>query len=152
MRRAAELVAALLVAALFAVIVLGVARRYLFGVPLIWADEAAAILFVWLVFWTGALVLRLREHVAFEIVYEMLPPAGRRALGLAGAAVCALALGASTPKIVDFVMFLWRERTPVLQWRLDWLYSCFVLFIVAAAVRFAAWAVALMRERWREDL
>ena len=152
MRRTAELVAALLVAAIFAVIILGVVRRYVFGAPLIWADEMAAILFVWLVFWTGALVLRLREHVAFEIVYEMLPPVGRRALGLAGAVVCAVALGASTPKIADFVMFLWRERTPVLQWRLDGLYSCFVLFIAAAAIRFACWSVSLLRAHWREEL
>ena len=152
MRRAAELVAALLVAAIFAVIVLGVVRRYVFGAPLAWADEVAAILFLWLVFWTAAFVLRLREHVAFEILYEMLPPGGRRALGIAAAATCALALGASVPKIADFVAFLWRERTPVLQWRLDWLYSCFVLFVAAAAVRFAAWAVALLRSRWREEL
>lgn len=152
MRRAAELGAAFLLAALFAVIILGVARRYLFGAPLIWADEMAAILFLWLVFWTGAFVVRLREHVAFEIVYELLPPGGRRWLGLAGAVVCALALGASAPKIFDFITFLWRERTPVLQWRLDWLYSCFVLFVAAAALRFAAWAVALLRARWREVL
>ena len=111
-----------------------------------------AILFVWLVFWTGAFVLRLREHVAFEIVYELLPPAGRRALGFAGAAACAVMLGVSVPKVADFVAFLWRERTPVLQWRLDWLYSCFVLFIAAAAIRFAARAVALLRARWSEQL
>jgi len=152
MQRAAERVAALLIAAIFAVILAGVASRYLFGAPLAWADEIAAILFLWLVFWTGACVLRLREHVAFEIVYELLPPAGRRVLGFAGAAACAMMLGLSLPKIADFVAFLWRERTPVLQWRLDWLYSCFVLFVAVAAIRFAARAIALLRASWREEL
>src|SRR6185369_12957376 len=88
---AAALVAALIVAMLFAVLVAGVFARYALGRPLAWTDEVAAMLFVWLVFWTGAFVLKIEEHVAFDIVYDLAPPALRRVLGALGAA-CAAAL------------------------------------------------------------
>ena len=46
-----------------------------------------------------------------------------------------VALGAAAPKIVDFILFLWRERTPALQWRLDFVFPCFGLFVISLAVR-----------------
>jgi len=124
MRRAAETVAALLVAAVFLAILTGVARRYLFGVPLVWIDE-----------------LGIREHVSFDLVHEALPP---RVAGLLWRAVCvlvAVALLAALPKLWGYISFLWRERTPALQWRLDYVYVCFALFVFAAALRFGWEAV-----------
>ena len=48
----------------------------------------------------------------------------------------AIALLAALPKLWNFVAFLWRERTPALQWRLDYVFAIFAVFIAAAAVRF----------------
>ena len=126
---AAALVAALIVAALFAVLIAGVCARYGLGHPLAWTDEVAAMLFVWLVFWTGAFVLKVEEHVAFDVVYDLAPPAMRRVLGALGAACAAALLFWALPKVADYVAFLWRERTPVLQWRQDFLYACFPAFV-----------------------
>ena len=67
--------AALLIAAVLGTVLLGVARRYLFGAPLSWSDELSAVLFVWAVFWTGAFAVPLSEHVAFDLVVDLLPPA-----------------------------------------------------------------------------
>jgi len=76
---AARLVAAAIVAALFIVLVAGVFARYALGRPLAWTDEVAVVLFVWMVFWTGAFVLKSHEHVAFDIVYDLAPPAAQAA-------------------------------------------------------------------------
>ncbi len=35
------------------------------------------------------------------------------------------------PATLDYILFLWRERTPVLQLRLDIVYACFGIFVVA---------------------
>src|SRR4051812_3665886 len=83
--RAARLVTAALLAALFLDLLAGVAGRYVLGRPLAWSDEIAVVLFIWLVFWTGAFVLSIREHVAFDVVYDLLPPRLRTAIGMAGA-------------------------------------------------------------------
>jgi TRAP-type C4-dicarboxylate transport system permease small subunit len=145
MRKAAAAAAAagtaLLVAAVFVAILVGVARRYLFGVPLVWIDELSTVLFVWSIFWAGAFAVGLREHVSFDLVHQALPP---RAAGLLWRGVCvivAVALLAALPKLWNFVAFLWRERTPALQWRLDYVFSCFILFVAAVALRFGWEAV-----------
>ena len=144
---AAAAVSALIVGGLFLVLLAGVFARYGLGRPLAWADELAVVLFVWLVFWTSAFVLRTREHVAFDVVYELLPPRVQRILIVTGAATCAALLAYSWPKIADYIAFLWRERTPVLQWRQDWIYVCFTIFIAMAALRFAATAIDAVRRR-----
>lgn len=141
MRKAAAAVSVLLVAAVFVAILVGVARRYLFGVPLVWIDELSTVLFVWSIFWAGAFVVGLREHVSFDLVHQGLPPRAAALLWRAVCALVALALLAALPKLWNFVAFLWRERTPALQWRLDFVYACFVLFIAAAALRFGWEAV-----------
>jgi TRAP-type C4-dicarboxylate transport system permease small subunit len=141
MRRAAAAVSALLVAAVFVAILLGVARRYLFGAPLVWIDELSTVLFVWAIFWTGACVLGIREHVSFDLVHEALPPRVSQLLWRVVCALMAVALLAALPKLWNFIAFLWRERTPALQWRLDYVYACFALFIAAGALRFGWEAV-----------
>ena len=145
-------ISAALLGAIFLVILAGVAARYGFARPLAWTDEVVVVLFVWLVFWTGALVVPAREHVAFEIVFEMLPPAGRRVAGFIGAAITAALLFYATPKTIDFIQFLWREKTPVLSLRLDFVYACFALFIAAAGLRFALRAFDMTRRDWSERL
>lgn len=141
MRRTAAAVLALLVAAVFLVILVGVARRYLFGVPLVWADELTTVLFIWSIFWAGACVVGLREHVSFDLVHHTLPPHAANVLWRVVCVLVAVALLAALPKLWNYISFLWRERTPALQWRLDYVYACFALFIAAAALRFAWEAV-----------
>jgi len=137
MRRAAAAVSALLVAAVFVAILTGVARRYLFGVPLVWIDELSTVLFVWAIFWTGAFAVGLREHVSFDLVYQALPPRVASLLWRSVCIVVAVAFLAALPKFWSYISFLWRERTPALQWRLDYVYACFALFIAVSALRFA---------------
>ena len=141
MRRAAATVSALLVAGVLGVVLLGVARRYLLGVPLSWTDELASVLFIWLVFWTAALAVPLREHVSFDLLTDALPARARRWIAIVTSLVVAMALLAALPKTIEYVAFLWRERTAALQWRLDFVYACFPLFVGTAGLAFLADAV-----------
>jgi TRAP-type C4-dicarboxylate transport system permease small subunit len=147
MNRAARAVSALLVAAVLALVLLGVACRYVLGRPLTWSDEAAAVLFVWMVFLTAALAVPLGEHVAFDLVLDALPSRAQRIVRIVASLLVGLALIAALPKTLDYVAFLWRERTPALEWRLDYVYACFPLFIAAAALRFLAHAARLCLRR-----
>ena len=139
MKRAAAAVSALLVAAVLAAVLVGVARRYLFGAPLVWIDELTVVLFIWCIFWTAALVVPLREHVAFDLLHDALPERPRRVVTIVSCMLVGAALLAALPSITNFILFLWRERTPALQWRLDYVFSCFALFIAAAGIRFLFW-------------
>jgi TRAP-type C4-dicarboxylate transport system permease small subunit len=148
MKRAAAALSACLVAAVLGVVLLGVARRYVMGAPLSWTDEAAAVLFVWAIFLTGAVAVPLREHVAFDLAIELLPQNMQRVVAIVASVLVGIALLAALPKTIEYVAFLWRERTPALQWRLDYVYACFPLFMAAAALRFLAHAVRLCLRRF----
>ena len=88
--------------------------------------------------------------MAFDLLHGALPEQPRRIVSLIAAAVVGVALLAALPKIGGYILFLWRERTPALQWRLDYVYACFVLFIAAAGVRCLVQAGLLLTRRWRE--
>jgi TRAP-type transport system small permease protein len=147
MRRLAAAISGLLIAAVLATVLVGVARRYVFGTPLVWGDELTTVLFLWAVFFTAAFAVPLADHVAFELVFDALPPGAARAVAIIASTTVGLGLLAAMPKTIEFVAFLWRERTPALQWRLDYVYACFPLFIGAAALRFLARAVKLCLSR-----
>ena len=137
MRRLAAAIPALLVAAVFVAVLVGVARRYVFGAPLVWIDELALVMFMWAIFWTAAFAVPLSGHVAFDLVSNALPERVRGPVYRLACAAVAIAFIGALPGTVSFILFLWRERTPALQWRLDYVYACFAVFVIAAALRCA---------------
>ncbi len=74
-----------LVLAMTGVTLAQVVARYLFGEPLIWSEEAARYLFVWVSMLGAALALRGGQHYALSALVERLPPgaAARLARALA---------------------------------------------------------------------
>lgn len=132
-----------LFAALLAVFTVQIAARFLFDRPLPWTDEAAVILYVWVILWSCALIVEEREHVAFDLAWNLAGPRLRKAMRVAGlVAVGGLAAWA-VPASWDYARFMAREGSPVLGLPLVWVYFPFVLLLAALAVRSA---IGLYRE------
>jgi TRAP-type C4-dicarboxylate transport system permease small subunit len=141
LRRAANLVGGALFVALFGVFIVQITARFGFNKPLAWTDEAAVILYVWVILWATATMVPQREHVAFDLVWNSVGIGARRAMQIGGnLLVGALALVA-LPASWDYVRFMAREGTPVLGIPLFWVYLPFVVMLVALVLRcgFAAW-------------
>ena len=91
------------------------------------------------------------EHIAFDIVYAHVSPRLLRIFLLAGlCAFCALML-AAMPGMIDYTLFLWRERTDSMQLRLDWVYAIFPLFFVVIIVRMLFAIRKLASRDWRQE-
>jgi len=73
------LVLGLLVAAMTGVTLAQVVARYAFNEPLIWSEEAARYLFVWVSLIGAALATREGAHYALDALLERLPPLPRAA-------------------------------------------------------------------------
>ena len=129
-----------------------IVSRYLFPNPVPWTDEVALIAFLWLIFWVGGLLLGESEHVRFNVLMDMLPDTGRRALAGLGVVIVAGLFGAALPTILDYIAFLWREKTSVLQIRLDWVFACFGLALIAIVLRALRRLAGLLGPRWRDHL
>jgi TRAP-type C4-dicarboxylate transport system permease small subunit len=103
-------------------------QRYVAGLPSRWSDELCALIFLWVVFGASALVLPYREHIAVGLVYDSVSPATRRWMEAAGTGIAGAILLVALPVTVDYIGFLWRERTPALMWPLNRAYAVFALF------------------------
>lgn len=128
--------------AVFAIFLVKIVLRYAFDINLAWADEMCAILFVWIIFWANAFIVPDRQQIAFDLVLRAMPSRMRRLATKLRHLIVGGLFAAALPGSVGYLLFLWREHTPVLQLRLDFVYSCFGIFMVACVVRAA---VALVR-------
>ena len=137
---------------MFVLFVVSVIQRYVLVRPVNWVDESILILFLWSTFLTEALVLREREQVTFDVIWDLAGPGLRRAIGLLAAALVAVIFTLAAPTIVDYVTFLWREKTSALEWRLDWVYSCFIIYWLAVIVRSIDKLALLTSSSWREHV
>jgi TRAP-type C4-dicarboxylate transport system permease small subunit len=152
LHRIAEMISGLMFAGIFLVFLLGIVMRYLFSHPLMWGDEVAIILMLWCTLLTDAFVVRTKDHVAFDVVWDLMSPRKRRVAGIVGSGIFAFIFLAALPTIVDYILFLWRERTDVLEWRLDIVFSCFALYIVMMVVRLVARLIEFSGASWREHV
>src|SRR3954469_39709 len=81
-----ELPAALLVVAEIVILFAGVVARYALHRPLIWSDELASILFLWLAMLGAAVAFRRAEHMRMTAVVASAKPAMRAYLDLVATA------------------------------------------------------------------
>jgi TRAP-type C4-dicarboxylate transport system permease small subunit len=150
--KTAEAASAAAFAAMFLLFLAGVFTRYVLNSPLVWSDELIMILFLWMVFLTEAFVITEREQVTFDGIYELVGERWRRLILATGALLIAVMFLIALPTVFGYVQFLWRERTPALQWRLDVVYLCFVVFWAAVVVRAVLKLVRLAGPQWRDEV
>src|SRR6202044_3100383 len=77
---AVEILAATLVAAEIVILFSGVVARYVLNHPLIWSDELASILFLWLAMLGAVIAFRRDEHMRMTACVGMLAPPSRAML------------------------------------------------------------------------
>ena len=145
LKRLAEVLCALMFAAVFVIFCYKILRRYLAGDAVAWGDEVCVVLFIWIVFLANAFVVEDKKQIAFDLLIDRLSPRARRRVEIARILLVGGILAAALPGAVDYTLFLWRERTPVLLWRLDIVYACFAVFIAAVIVRYGERLIALLR-------
>jgi len=147
-----EALSTLAFAAMFALFLAGIFARYVLGKPLAWSDELIMVIFLWVVFLTEAFVITEREQVTFDGIYDLAGERMRRFILAAGSLAIGIMFLIALPTVFDFVTFLWRERTNALQWRLDIVYFCFVIYWAAVIVRAAFKLVRLAGPNWRDEV
>ena len=134
--RRAENAAAAMLAVMFAAFIVQIFFRYVANFPVGWTQELSVILWLWLVLWGAAFVVREREEIRFDIIYGAVWPGARRAMCIITAVTLIALYAVSFPAVVDYVTFMKVEKTAYLKVRFDLLYSIYVVFVVATIGRY----------------
>jgi TRAP-type C4-dicarboxylate transport system permease small subunit len=142
LQRGANAIGGGLFLTLFVVFIIQIGARFGFNRPLPWTDELAVILYIWVILWAAAFVVPAREHVVFDLVWNSVGQRARQVMAITGNLLLGGLALAGLPATWDYVHFMQREGTPVLNIPMMWVYLPLVLLMVALVVR-SAWAIWL---------
>src|SRR5687767_10941459 len=134
--RRAENVAAAMLAVMFAAFIIQIVFRYFFNFPVGWTSELTVVMWLWLVLWGAAFVLREPEEIRFDLLSGAAGRRGRIAMGIITALALIVLYGVSLKPSFDYVAFMKVEKSSYLKVRMDWLFSIYVLFLVAVIARY----------------
>ena len=147
LRRRAENVAAAMLAVMFAAFIIQIVFRYFFNLPTGWTSELTVVLWLWLVLWGAAFVVREDEEIRFDLISGAVGRHGRIAMGIVTALALVILYGVSLKPSFDYVAFMKVEKSSYLKIRMDWLFSIYVLFLVAAIARYLWLLSRLLRAK-----
>ncbi|MBV9749981.1 MAG: TRAP transporter large permease subunit, partial [Acetobacteraceae bacterium] len=144
-----EIPAAAAVAAEVVILLIGVIARFVFDSPLVWSDELASIVFLWLAMLGSAASLRRDSHMRLTTVVARLSPAARARLEALAILTPLLFLLLMAQPSLDFAQDQSFVETPALGWseltRAAAIPVGFLLMALVALLR-------LLREGWRDLL
>ncbi len=139
-KKAADAIGGGLFLTLFIVFVIQVTARFGFNKPMTWTDEAAVILYIWVILWAAAFVVPEREQVVFDLLWNSVNQRARQVMKIIGNLLIGGLALCGIPGSWDYVHFMNREGTPVLGVPFMWVFLPFVLLLMALVVR-SAWAI-----------
>lgn len=113
-----------LLVAMTLLVTVAVFYRYVLDASLIWYDEFASYLLVWLTFYGAVMAAYYRRHIAFETLVERLGPAGRKRAAIAAEVCILLFQGILLYYGWVLVQAIRAETAVSLEWvRMGWIYS-----------------------------
>jgi len=136
LRRRAENVAAAMLAVMFAAFIIQIVFRYFFNFPIGWTSELTVVMWLWLVLWGAAFVLKESEEIRFDLLSGAAGRRTRIVMGIITALALVILYGMSLKPSFDYVAFMKVEKSSYLKIRMDWLFSIYLVFLVAVIVRY----------------
>ncbi|MGX5734282.1 TRAP transporter large permease [Bosea thiooxidans] len=134
-----EIVAAIIVLAEILILGAGVAARYVFHAPLVWSDELASILFLWLSMLGAVIALRRGEHMRMTGLVSRVSPNVRMVLEALAITAAIAFLLMILPHALEYAEEENFIVTPALEisnaWRASALPAGMALMLVAAGFR-----------------
>jgi len=147
LRRGAEYVAAGMLAVMFLAFLVQIVFRYFFNFPVGWASELTVALWLWLVLWGASFVVKEHEEIRFDLLTGAVGRRARIAMGIVVALALIVLYGMAFKASLDYVTFMKVEKSSYLKVRMDWMYSIFIVFLVAILARYLWLLWQLLRGR-----
>lgn len=145
LRRRAENILALMLLAMFLAFMLQIVFRYLLNLPIGWTNEISVALWIWIVLFGSAFVVRESEEIRFDLFWAGAGERSRRLMVIIMAIALIAMFSISLPAVIDYVTFMKVEKTAYLKIRFDYLYGIYIVFVVAMIVRYLWLSIQAVR-------
>jgi TRAP-type C4-dicarboxylate transport system permease small subunit len=139
-KKVADTFGGLIFLCLFVTFLVQIAARFGFNRPLPWTDELAVILYIWAILWASAFMVPEKEQVVFDLLWNSASKATRRWMRIVGNAMIGGLALVAIPASWDYVHFMARESSPVLDISFQWVFLPFVLLLIALVLK-SAWGI-----------
>jgi len=156
--RGAEFIAAAMLAAMFLTFLVQIFSRYVLLTPFGWTLELCLILWVWIVFFGCAFVVKEKDHVTFDIFYLAAPTKIRKVLALVSAAAIVIGMAWSFLPTWDYIDWMKiRKTTTVIdpfsgkKIPMRTIFSIYAIFMLAVIVRYSWRFVDVLRKGPPDD-
>jgi len=125
-----------MLAVMFAAFIIQIVFRYFFNFPVGWAAELSVVMWLWLVLWGAAFVLTDEEEIRFDLLSASVGRRARIIMGIVSGLALVVLYGAALPATYSYVTFMKVEKASYLKVRMDWLFSIYLVFLVAILGRY----------------
>src|SRR6218665_2830910 len=106
LRERAENFLCLMLFGMFAVFLLQIVFRYMLNLSIGWTHEISVALWIWIVLFGSAFVVRESEEIRFDFFWASASDRARRFMTIIMAAALIVAFGISLPAVIDYVAFM----------------------------------------------
>ena len=134
-----EPLAAFLVVVDIVILAAGVFTRYVLGNPLVWSDELATLVFLWLAMLGAVVAYRRGEHISLSVLVRRSPPRVRAVLEAISSVVAAIFVIELIPATIKFFQQEQIDLTPALNiprsYEVLAIIVCLLLILVLALLR-----------------
>ncbi len=141
--RLTEAIAGGMLAAIFLIFLLQILLRYFFT-PAGWTLELIGILWVWVIFFSCAFIVRERDHVKFDIIYLSVPMRVRQIFAMLAAAAIVVGMLYSFLPTWDYIDWMKIRKTSTVRnpfsgqkIPLRGVFSIYAVFMLVVAARYA---------------
>jgi C4-dicarboxylate transporter, DctQ subunit len=150
LQKGAEAISAFMMLGLFVTFLLQIFSRYVMDEPFGWTLELCLTLWVWIVFFGGAFIVRDQDQITFDILYHAVPKGPRRIMALISAIAIAGTLLWSLAPTWSWIEFLRIKKSPTLRIPMRDIYSIYAVFLVAV-IATQIWKVVRIFRHGVED-
>lgn len=141
--RITEAIAGGMLAAIFLTFLLQIVLRYFFT-PAGWTLEFIGILWVWVIFFSCAFVVRERDHVKFDIIYLAASRRARQIMSLIAAVAVVIGMIYTFAPTWDYIEWMKIRKTATVRNPLTGnkiplrdVFSIYAVFMIAVGARYA---------------
>ena len=139
-----KIIAATLLAALFLTFLLQIFSRYVLNSPFGWTLELCRILWVWIVFFCCAFLVKEKDHVKFNLLYSASREKTRFVMSIISCLAIILIMGWALLPTIDYIDWMKMRKTSTVRFpltgekiKLSYIFSIYGIFMISIIFYYA---------------